>query len=312
MTEKTGPPRLAVRRYQHRAMATVFEVMIADEDSKFSEGAAVAAFEEIDRLEQELSRYLPNSDISRINNLPPDGMASIGFDAFECLRQSKRYWEQTGGAFDITLGALIDCWVGKDKLLLNPSLEDIEAARARCGLDLLELDEAAMSVRVKNRIPFIDLGAIGKGYAVDRAVELLKEWGVDSALVHGGSSSAFAYGDYPDGEGWPVTISNPEDPSKIIEKINLNNQGLGGSGIKKGMHIIDPRAAKPVRGRRAAWVRSDSATKSDAVSTACMIMTHDEIQNYVNEQSELWAMIVDAGVEGIPDTVIKFGRALQV
>ena len=312
MTDKFGATRVSVHRYQHRVMATVFEVVIAGEDPKFAEGAAVAAFEEIGRLEQELSRYLPNSDISRINNLPADGKASVGFDAFECLRLSKRYWEQTGGAFDITLGALIDCWVGKDKSLLNPSLEDIDHARTRCGLELLELDGATKTVRVKNRTPFIDLGAIGKGYAVDRAVELLKEWGVNSALVHGGSSSAFAYGNYPDGGGWPVTISNPEDPSKIVEKINLNNQSLGGSGIKKGMHIIDPRTAKPAKGRRAAWVCSNSATKGDAVSTACMIMTHEEIQNYVNKQTDLWAMIVDAGAEGMPDAVFRFGRPWAV
>jgi len=297
-----------VLRYQHRAMATMFEIMVADEDPAFAAGVALAAFEEIDRLEQDLSRYSANSDVARINNLSPYGSVQVGLDTFQCLRLSRQFWEETGGAFDSTLGALMNCWVGKDKSLLRPSLEEIARATERSGMSLLELDEAAMAVRVQGSVPIVDLGAIGKGYAVDRVVELLKEWGVESALVHGGTSSAYAFGDLPQKEGWPVTLSNPLQVSEILETVNLKAEGLGGSGITKGRHIIDPRSFRPVEGRRAAWVLSDSATKSDAVSTACMVMSREEIETYVAGDPHLWAMIVEES----PGPVLRFGHAAAV
>ncbi len=93
-----------LNRYEHRAMATLFEILIANEDPSFAGGTAHAAFGEIDRLEQELSRYVANSDVSRINNLSPHGSLRVSLDTFHCLRLSMQYWEETGGAFDVTWG----------------------------------------------------------------------------------------------------------------------------------------------------------------------------------------------------------------
>lgn len=293
-----------VHRYQHRAMATLFELMVAGGDDAFTAGAVQAAFEEIDRLEQDLSRYLPNSDVSRINNLQPDQAVRVSADTFECLRLSMQYSEETGGTFDVATGALKDCWVGRDRSLRAPSPEEIERARARSGMSHLELDDRTMSVRVRGPAPLIDLGAIGKGFAVDRAAELLMEWGVASALVHGGTSSVYAFGDYPGHAGWPVTLSHPALPSEVLEKVLLKDQGLGGSGITKGRHIVDPRNAVPVESRRASWVLSQSATRSDALSTACMIMTQREIAGLIDRSLELRAIIVDER----PSAVLRFGR----
>ncbi len=290
-------------------MATVFEVLIAGEDAEFAEGASRAAFEEIDRLELELSRYLPNSDVTRINNLSPGGTTRVGLDTFRCLELSIQYSRETAGAFDVTLGAWMDCWVAKDKSLLHPTPEILQRARRRSGLDLLDLDPRGMSVHVGSCVPCIDLGAIGKGYAVDRAVELLKEWGITSSLVHGGSSSAFGFGNFPDNLGWPVSITHPGDPSRFLENIQLRETGLGGSGVRKGMHIIDPRKGEPAQGRLATWYCSTSATKSDAVSTALMIMTPWEIEEYVWRNPGEWGIIVEANA-GDETGVKCFGRNL--
>ena len=299
----TGP-REQIHRYQHRAMATLFEIVSADGDDAFSAGAVQAAFEEIDRLEQDLSRYLPNSDVSRINNLQPDHSVRVSADTFECLRLSLQYSGETAGAFDVTTGALKDCWVGRDRSLRTPSAGEIERARGRSGMHRLELDEGNMTVRARGTAPLIDLGAIGKGFAVDRAAELLREWGVASALVHGGTSSVYAFGDYPGDAGWPVTLSNPVRLPEVLEKVLLRDQGLGGSGITKGMHIIDPRSASPVASRRASWVLSHTATRSDALSTACMIMTQEEIAGLIGRSRELRAIIVDEQ----PSAVLRFGQ----
>jgi thiamine biosynthesis lipoprotein len=272
-------------------MATEFEIMIAGEAPSFAAGAARAAFEEIDRIEQELSRHAGNSDITRINNLEPHGTARVGIDAFECLRLSRLYWEETGGAFDVTLGSLMECWVARDKSLRHPTPEEVAVSLERTGMGNLTLDQATMSVRVGASVPMIDLGAVGKGYAVDRVVDLLKEWGVRSALVHGGTSSVFAFGRHGDEPGWPVTLSDPQVTSAVIERAVLSDMGLGGSGIKKAMHIIDPRTGRPTGEPRAAWVMSESAARSDALSTACMVMSEQEIRTMVGRDIRLGAII---------------------
>ena len=297
-------PKEPFHRHRHRAMATTFELMVAEEDDAFAAGAVQAAFEEIDRLEQDLSRHLPNSDISRINNLRPDHAVRVSADTFECLRLSLQYCRETGGAFDVATGALKDCWVGRDRSLRAPSAEEIARARERSGMSRLELDETNMEVRARGPAPLIDLGAVGKGFAVDRAAELLREWGVGSALVHGGTSSVYAFGDCPAHAGWPVTLSDPARPSEVIEKVLLKDEALGGSGTTQGRHIIDPRSASPVQSRRASWVLSKSATRSDALSTACMIMTREEIAGLIAGSPDLRAIIINEH----PPAVVRLGR----
>lgn len=298
-------PMEGVFRYQHRAMATLFELMIAGEEESFAGGAAVAAFDEIDRLEQDLSRFLPNSDISRINNLPPGGVTRVSPHTFECLRLSLLYHGETAGAFDVTVGALMDCWLARDGSLRTPSPEDIAAAAARKGMDRLELDEGTMSVSVRGVAPRIDLGAIGKGFAVDLAAGLLREWGVGSALVHGGTSSAYAFGDYPfSAGGWPVTLGDPFQAEGVLEKILLNNTGIGGSGVGRRSHILDPRTSRPVEKWRAAWVVSGSSARSDALSTACMALSREEIAALVSRSGDFRAVLVGE----TPEIVFRAGR----
>jgi len=286
-------------------MATIFEVMIAGEEETFAAGAARAAFEEIDRLEGDLSRHLPNSDVSRINNLLPDQSLQISPHTSECLRLSREYHRETAGAFDVTTGALKDCWEGRDRLPPAPSAEEIVRARELSGMSRLELDERNMTLRVHGPRVLIDLGAIGKGFAVDCAAGLLKEWGVGSALIHGGTSSAYAFGGPSGSGGWPVTISNPFRPPDLLERVLLDDQGAGGSGLRKGRHIIDPHKGVPVDGRRASWVLSPSAARSDALSTACMLMTMEEIAGLIARDQHLSAIIV----EDFPPVVHRFGPA---
>ncbi len=283
-----------VRRYEHRAMATVFEILIAGEDEAFAAGAALEAFGEVDRIEQELSRFIPHSDVSRINGLPAGGSARVGTHAFECIRQSFIFREESGGMFDITMGGFVDCWIGRDGSLLHPSAERLAAAGARKGMDRLHLSESSMTVVVRGAAPLIDLGAVGKGYAVDCAAGMLKEWGCSAALVHAGRSSAYAFGDHPSGAGWPVTLTHPLRGGELIETIPLKDQSLGGSGIVRRRHIINPGTGHPVQARQAAWVLSGSAARSDALSTACMVMNADEIRAMAARLPGFRAIVVEA------------------
>ncbi len=290
-----------LHRHSHHAMATLFEVFIADEDPMFAAGAAQAAFDEFDRLEQELSRYRPNSDIARINNLPPGGETRVSADTFACLQLAHQYWHTTNGAFDITMGALMDAWVAPDKSLRDPHAAEIEDAVRRSGMQLLTLDESTYLVGVGEYVPKIDPGAIGKGYAVDVCTELLRDWGVGAALVHGGTSSAAGYG-----RAWPVTASSFAEPRRVLREFVLDGLALSGSGVKKGRHIIDTRTHRPVAGRHAAWVCVPSATESDALSTAFMVMSAEEIAAFCAARTDMQAIVIDDG-GAAGERVLRFG-----
>ena len=238
------------------AMATTFEIFIEGQDATYAEQAALEAFDEIARIEEELSRYIPSSDIAQINALEVGEARTLGIDAFECLKLAKQMFETTGGAFDVGAGS-------------------------DASIAALKLDESALGCAVMEDGLRIDLGGIGKGYALDRAAELLRSWSIDSALLHCGQSTALAL-DAPEGEsGWSVSIRDPRDHSKSLARLQLCNQALSGSGVLlHGLHIIDPRSGEPAQEREGAWSLTPSASTADAISTALMVMREEEMEAY--------------------------------
>ncbi|HCO92668.1 MAG TPA: hypothetical protein DIU00_01745 [Phycisphaerales bacterium] len=307
-----------MKRFSHEAMATTFEVIIVHEDERYASQAAVAAFDEVDRLECELSRFLENSDVARINSLPANQPLQLGLDTFECLKVAERIYGQTNGAFDITIGTLLKCWRNDDGTPRNPSPGQIDLARLHTGTNLLQLNEAEHTVELSANPVQVDLGGIGKGYAVDRVAELLREWSIDVALISGGYSSVLALdapvsrascprfeGGTPSThpakhearmassqKGWPLTMTNPAGKKEILARPFLQKAALSGSGVQKGGHIIDPRTARAVEGRLAAWSSAPDAATGDALSTAFMIMSPDEIERYCSSHPNYLAMII--------------------
>lgn len=296
-----------LQRFAHKAMATIYEIFIITEDAGYAQQAAYAAFAELDRLEQELSRFLPNSDITRINHLAAQQPLGLGLDAFECLKLAKRISEETNGAFDVTVGALLQCWLNPDKTLRSPSAEELAAARRHIGMALLDLDETQHTVTLQASPLHVDLGAVGKGYAVDVITNLLREWDIEVALIHGGRSSVFALGTPPGKSGWPLTLSHPQRPGEIINHLMLCNQAISGSGLQKGQHIINPRTGEPLSGKRATWVITPDAATSDAVSTAFMIMAPEEIAVYCEQHRDVCALLITQDENTRNEKVLRFG-----
>jgi len=298
-----------MKRFSHEAMATTYEVIVVHEDEQYARQAAAAAFDEVDRLEGELSRFIENSDISGINSLPANQPLQLGLDSFACLQISARINAETNGAFDITIGSLFECWRKEDGTLREPSAEELDLARRHTGTNLLQLDEASHTVELLASPLHVDLGGVGKGYAVDRMAELLREWSIDIALISGGYSSVLALDAPPGTEGWPLTLSNPDDHKQILARPRLQNRALSGSGVQKGRHIIDPRTARPVEGKRAAWSSAPDAATADALSTAFMIMTQDEIERYCSLHPSALAMIIleNGHKEGRRENILHIG-----
>jgi thiamine biosynthesis lipoprotein len=314
-----------MKRFSHEAMATTFEVIIVHEDERYASQAAVAAFDEVDRLERELSRFIENSDVARINSAGANQPLQLGLDTFECLKIAERIYAETNGAFDITIGTLLKCWRNDDGTPRNPSAKEIDLARLHTGTNLLQLDEVEHTVKLSASGVQVDLGGIGKGYAVDRVAELLRDWSIDVALISGGYSSVLAL-DAPPGQkgfeprgihshksnavyGWPLTMTNPAGRKEILARPFLQKAALSGSGVQKGGHIIDPRTAQAVEGRLAAWSSAPDAASADALSTAFMIMGLDEIKEYCSLHPNTLAMVIlDEEDESTPkERILRFG-----
>jgi thiamine biosynthesis lipoprotein len=272
------PP--AIHCFGRDAMATTFEIFIGGQDAAYAEQAALEALDEIARIEEELSRFIPSSDIAQINALEVGETWKLGIDAYECLRLAKQMYEATAGVFDAGAGS-------------DASIES------------LQLDEDAMSCTVVSKGLRIDLGGIGKGYALDRAADMLRDWSIDSALLHCGQSTALAL-DTPSGEpGWNISIRDPRNHTLRLARLRLCNRALSGSGVfLHGQHIIDPRTREPAQAQEGAWSLASSAAIADALSTALMVMQPDEMDTYFAAHHSHSGLVLPRN----SDTFMRWGR----
>lgn len=289
--EQTFFEKSTVLKYEHKAMSTLFEIFICHDDSLYAAQAAQSAFFRLDQLEIALSRFLNQSDISRINMAEAGQPVVVGVDTWQCLQHCKWLYQKTFGAFDVTIEPITTYW--KRKSAGNASQKDnLTQYKSKLGMMEIDFDEASMSVCKKRSEIRLDLGGIGKGYAVDCIADILGEWEIEIAMIHGGASSLRAL-HAPDGElGWPVSISHPIT-FKQIEIRYLENQSLNASGIRKGNHLIDPRSGLAVHRRSAAWISTPQATYGDALSTAMMILNGPEIQKIFRDEPEWGGLLIN-------------------
>jgi FAD:protein FMN transferase len=283
-----------LRSFKHNAMAATFEIFIVHPDAVYAEQAAWAVFEELDRIENSLSRFNENSDVSRINSLAAGQPLQLGLSAFECLQTSVEMSRQTKGAFDITIGPLYDCWLDKDRTPLKPSKKNLDAALKKTGNKFLELSESEHTVTLRTSDVHIDFGAVGKGYAADKIAQLLGEWGIKVALISAGQSTILPIGTPTGLPGWPLTLSDPADYSRLIAKIHLSGRAISASGLCKGQHIINPRSGKPVT-RPGAWSMAKTAAEADALSTAFMVMPANAVNSFCEKHKDASALLVLSG-----------------
>ena len=258
-------------------MATHFEVRIAGEERTYAAQAAQAALDLVDRLESRLSRFCTNSDIAQIAQLGAGGKMRLSEPAFACLEVAKKMEMATRGAFSATAAAL-----------------HTQATVPQWSLILEEQSILCESGRLQ-----FDLGAIGKGFALDRMAELLRNWDCGSFLLVAGGSSILA-GDAPqDTAGWSCGLGDDNAPQRFF----LAHASLSGSGLAvKGSHIFDPRTGQRALRQNRAWALTDTAAESDALSTACMVLSEPELEQ-VLAQDESWLVFLENG--GIAE---PFGR----
>jgi thiamine biosynthesis lipoprotein len=259
--------------FRHEAMATYFEITVAGHPEAYARQAAGAAFRELDRLEGELSRFIESSDIARANRLAFGEALTIGDDTLECLLLAAGLAESTQHAFDPAYGSA-----------RRP--EHPESAPA------FTLDPAAHVLTSRASRLHLDLGAVGKGYALDRLAEVLAEWGVDSAFLNSGGSTALALDHPPSATGWTVGLGEGDARREFL----LKGAALSGSGLAvKGAHLIDPRTGRPATRTLRAWAHAPDAAVADALSTAFFVMTDDEVAAFCAANAGIGAALAQPG-----------------
>ncbi len=255
--------------FRHEAMATFFEITIADQAEDYARQAAVAAWRELDRLEGELSRYVESSDIARANRLARGATIAIGDDALECLLLAAELALVTHRAFDAGYASE-------------------RAADASADSPLFTLDPGAHTLTSHAARLHLDLGAIGKGYALDRLARVLGDWGISSAGLNSGGSTVLALAP-PAGElGWSVGLGE----GATHRTVPLAHAALSGSGIAvKGAHLIDPRTGNPAIRAGRAWALAPTATLADALSTAFFVWDDEGVAAFCAVEPEVGAAL---------------------
>lgn len=255
------------------AMGSTYSISVYGSDRVKMEAAIDAAFDEVKRLDDLLSNYKPDSEWSQINRTAAKQPVKVSAEMFQLLQRCVEYSRLSEGAFDITVGPLMKVWgfyKGSGHL---PHRPEVAAALGKVGYRNIQLDPAAGSVRFLRSGVEIDPGGIGKGYAVDRMVDVLKRNGVANALVAGSASSIFGLGAPPDEpRGWQVRIKDPWDQRKTLAEVWLKDMSLSTSGSyekffraegKMYAHIMDPRTGYPAQGSVAVSVLAPRTLDSE-------------------------------------------------
>lgn len=263
-----------------RLMWTKFEIIAYGPDRARLAEAAEAAFEEIDRLDRQMSNYSETSELTYINRNAAREDVIVEKELFDLLRVSLEYSRATGGAFDITVGPLMKAWGFFNNQGRVPTASELASVMARVGSQHVTLNERARTIRFDRQGVEIDLGGIAKGYAVDKAAAILRQSGVTSALITSGSSSIAAIGAPPGQTAWRVTVNNPLDRSEQLSSIELKDQSISTSGChektfklggKSYCHIMDPRTGHPIAGLLGATIVTTLGVEAEALSKAAMV-----------------------------------------
>lgn len=279
-------PSTAVRHDAARvSMGCLWEIEAWAPEGGETAAALERALDEVDRLDRLLSHYRPDSGLSRLNRDGASGPVAVDRELFALIRTSLEYSRAWDGAFDITVGPLMRAWGffrGEGRV---PDASTLETARARVGFRHIRTDAERQTVAFDVDGLQLDFGAIGKGYAADRAADVLRKAGIEAALVNGCGSTMAAIGAPPGASGWKIPLRDPLRRDALAMTVTLRDRTLSVSGgdeqwfERDGVrysHIMDPRTGRPVAGVLMVVVLAPTATDADALSTAVFVAGPEE------------------------------------
>jgi thiamine biosynthesis lipoprotein len=267
-------------------MGTLCEVQVYHADARAAGAAITRALDEMQRVDRLLSHYDPSSELSAMNRGAAAEPFRVSDELFGFVSRCREYFSETQGAFDPTVGPLVRAWGFIGSRPAKPSDEAIATARARSGFSKVTLDASERTVWYAAPGFELDPGGIGKGYAVDKAVEILRHADITSALVSAGGSTVFAIGHPPGRDAWRLGVSDPGNVERPLRYVRLRDAAVSTSGLaqrsvreatRRYSHIFDPRTGEPVEGMCQVTVVAGTATDSDALTKAATVLDRETV-----------------------------------
>jgi thiamine biosynthesis lipoprotein len=267
-------------------MGTLNVLLLGGAPEEELQAGAQEAFDCLARLEQALSKFLPDSDLSLLNVLGATRPVAVGEDLYALLRHAREAWEITGGAFDATVGPLLDAWGLVDLDGRIPPAAEVEKLLARTGMQHVIIEEPSRKVRFAVPGVALDLGGIAKGYAVDRCRSLLGNRGIPAGALVAGRSSVALWGSPPGEDRWRVEVVHPLEPGEVYRTILVEPGVVSSSGTttrrffqggREYGHLLDPRTGRQARGVRGVTTWTRSALLGDVLSTALFVLGRDAL-----------------------------------
>ena len=295
-------------QFTRSAMACAFAVIFNGRQYSADAEAAIAALDLVDALEDQLTVYREHSEVSRINRTAAERAVEVEPKLFQLLQLASELRGSTNGAFDVTSGPLSKAWGFSRRQGRTPSPAELREVLRRVDGSHVQLNEHGKTICFNKPGMEINLGGIGKGYALDRCAELLLHEDMTDFLLHGGKSSVLARGCCwsagASSGGWTIGVRHPLRPEQRLLEVRLHDQALGTSGSatqsfhhqgRRYGHILDPRNGQPVEGILSATAVASSAAEADALSTAFYVMGAERAVEYCRARPGLGAMIVSPG-----------------
>jgi thiamine biosynthesis lipoprotein len=302
--------------FTHPAMATVFTLYLYSDDAGHASTVSEEVFDEIDRVEQVLSNYRETSELSRINQKAAEASLTTDPEMMSFLTQAEHWSQVSDGAFDITVGRLMKAWGFYRHQGVIPPPEELNRLRGVTGWQKVELDADDRTVHLAEPGVELDPGGVGKGFAVDAAVEVLRADGVKAALLSAGSSTLYGLGAPPGKQGWRVVVPGPLPSRSILSTVTLHNESLSSADCSQKnfvvdghlyCHIMDPRTLYPVEGRIQVSVVHPSATASDALSNVVFVLTPEQsVRTLARSAPHTRALIVSGSPGHASCTVFRW------
>ena len=291
---------VAVRDEQVK-MGSPFAVTAVAADAEHARRAVAMAFAEIDRIEDRISSWRDDSETSRLNRHAGHGPLPVSDELFGLVRRSLAVSKLTGGAFDITFAGAGQLWDFKASPPRRPDADALRRGLALVGYENVVLDAEAKTIELTLPGMRIGFGGIGKGYAANRAVHVMKAMGITGGLVNAGGDLV-AFGRQADGGPWTIGLADPLEPGSVFASLDLVDQAIVTSGDYERFveidgvryaHILDPRTGEPVRGVRSVTVVCPDGELADALATSVFVLGVDEGLRLVDSLRGVEALIID-------------------
>ena len=282
-------------------MGSSFEITVVAEDEDFAKESLAIAKKEIIRIEDLISSWDQKSETSRINRNAGIAAVEVSKELFDLIFRAQQISKLSSGAFDLTFAAIDKLWNfdGRESEMPNP--DTLKASVFNIGYQLIELDEESLTVFLPKKGMKIGFGAIGKGYAADRAKQLLVERGVLGGIINA-SGDMNTWGTKPDGSSWTIGIVNPMNNKKVFSWFSLEHNAVVTSGDyekftqingRRYSHIIDPRTGIPSQGIVSCTVFAGKAELADAIATAIFVMGVESGMFLIDQLPDIEAILID-------------------